>query len=795
MNVNNFKIAWRNTTKHKAVSLINIIGLSAGMAVAIVIGLWVHDELTFNHYHDNHREIAEVMQNVTVNGLITTSEQTPIPLGNELKRLYGSDFKAVVMSTGIRSMVLSLGDKNLTKQGGYFGAEAPEMLSLRMISGSREGLSEPASILLSSSCATAFFGNADAVGQTIRIDTTNLKVKGVYQDIPVSSDFTGMDFMAPWDLYISHSERDRLADWDYNSFRTYVQLADKAKMAAVSAKIKDIKMNRVNKTVQKYQPTMFLHPMDAWHLHSDFKNGVSTGGRNQLVWLFAIIGLFVLVMACINFMNLATARSEKRAREVGIRKVIGSSRDQLIRQFLSESLVVTGIAFVIAVILTIVFLPFFNEVSGKSMNIPWRDPVFWLISVAFCVATGLIAGSYPALYLSSFRPITVLKGTFKAGTIATLPRKALVVLQFTISIALIIGVCVVFRQVQFAESRSMGYNPQGLVVVPVRSSNIHDHFDAIDNELQRSGAITSMAESHSPLNQVFLNIGGFDWSGKNPQLEASFNTLKVSHDYGKTVEWQIKAGRDFSRDLKTDSTAMILNEAAVKFMNVEHPLGTIVTQKDFLKGVPYTVIGVVDDVLMESPYKAVAPTVYIINNRKGNFAVIRLNNTMNTGSALEKVEAVFKQYNPTAPFDYQFVTEQHEHKFGDEKRIEKLAGFFSILAIVISCLGIFGLSSFMAEQRIKEIGIRKVLGATRLGIWVLLSRDFVMLVAISFVIATPVAYYFTHRWLQGFEYRSSPGWMLFAGAGLATLLVALLTVSLQSFRAASVNPVTSLRTE
>lgn len=796
MNKNFLKITWRNIIKSKLSSAINILGLAVGMAAAILVGLWMYDELTFNRYHKHYEQIAQVMQNNTVNGTVETGNSLPIPLGEELRTTYGNYFTHVVTGTNTRPMLLQADDKVFTKAGNYFEPAIINMLSLRMIKGSGDALKDPSGIVLSESVAKSFFGDVNPIDKVMKLDGKQVvKVTGVYEDLPLSSEFHEMSFIASWDQYMNSNEKHHKDDWDYNSFRIYVQLADNANIEQISDKIKNAKYDKVNAAIRKFKPVVFLHPMEKWHLYSEFKNGIAEDGRRRLMWLFGIIGAFVLLMACMNYMNLATARSEKRAKEVGVRKAIGSTRGQLISQFYSESLMVVFIAFLFSILFVHLCLPFFNKVAEKNMTILWTSPLFWILCLGFTFVTGLIASSYPALYLSAFQPVKVLKGTFKAGRFAAVPRKVLVVVQFTISIALIIGIMIVFRQLQHARNRPIGYNPEGLVIIRTPTSDVHTHFAAIKDELKKSGSIIDMAESHSPVTDIFLKVGGFEWRGKDPNLEASFNTIKVSHDYGRTINWKIKEGRDFMQDVQSDSLGIVLNESAVKFMGLQNPVGEIIRQQDVLKGEPYTVIGVINDMLMESPYNDIVPTVYVINRRKGNFAVARLNPQKKTEAVLANIGTVLKRYNPEFAFDYQFVSEEHAHKFGNEERIEKLAGFFTALAILISCLGIFGLSSFVAEQRIKEIGVRKLLGASVFNLWVLLSKDFIVLVTISMLIAIPVAYYFMSDWLLNYEYRYKITWLIFAGASAATILITLLTVSYHTIRAASVNPVTSLRVD
>ncbi|MCW3116040.1 MAG: FtsX-like permease family protein, partial [Chitinophagaceae bacterium] len=511
----------------------------------------------------------------------------------------------------------------------------------------------------------------------------------------------------------------------------------------------------------------------------------------QYVWLFGIIGVFVLLLACINFMNLSTARSEKRAKEVGIRKAVGSLRTQLVVQFFSESLLVALLAFVLSIVLVQLILPFFNEVAGKKMSILWANPLFWLLGIGFSLITGLIAGSYPALYLSSFNPVKVLKGTFRAGRLAAIPRKVLVVVQFTVSVILIIGTIIVFRQIQFAKSRPIGYSRDGLITLPMVTTDIHNHFEVVKNELVNSGAIASMTEAGSPTTAVWSTNAGFDWKGKDPGLAVEFPNIDVSYDYGKTVGWQFKEGRDFSREFLTDSTAFVLNETAAKFVGIKNPVGETLKWD----GVPFKIIGVIKDMVVESPYAAVRPTLFHLSTYPGSVVIAKINPTASVSDSLRKIETVFKKYNPAQPFDYQFVDEEYAKKFGNEQRVGKLSSFFAALAIFISCLGLFGMASFVAEQRTKEIGVRKVLGASVFNLWRLLSKDFVLLVLLSCAIAIPIAYYFLHEWLLRYEYRTEISWWIFAASCFGALIITLLTVSFQSIKAALMNPVKSLRTE
>ncbi|MBD0256460.1 MAG: ABC transporter permease [Cytophagales bacterium] len=790
---NYLKIALRNLFRNRVYSSINIGGLAAGTAVAILIGLWVWDELSFDTSFDHYDRIAQVMQHQTFNGEIGTQVAIPFPLGAELRLNYGSDFKHVLMASWVGDHTLAVGDKVVSKRGLFIEAAAPDMLTLKMRRGTRAGLTDPASVLLSQSAATALFGEADPINKTLTLDTKiPVKVTGVYEDLPPNSSFGDWSFMAPWELMVAQDKwfREEQNPWRCNCFQAYVQIKEQADFDQASAKIRDVKIKNIRKEELRYKPQVFLNPMRQWHLYSEFKDGIRTGGRIDLVWLFGLIGVFVLLLACINFMNLSTARSEKRAKEVGIRKAIGSVRHQLVAQFLGESLLVAVFAFVVALGLVYGSLPAFNQVAEKQIVIPWANPVFWLLGLGITLLTGLVAGSYPALYLSAFQPVKVLKGTFRVGRFAALPRRVLVVAQFAVSVALITGTIIVFRQIQFAKSRPVGYSRAGLVMVG-GSEAIHKHIAAIRSELQGTGTVTELAESNSPATGTWSTNGGFEWRGKDPGLSVDFPNTRVSYEFGKTIGWKLLAGRDFSRAFGTDSAGFIINEAAAKYMGFDNPVGEIIRWD----GKPFAIIGVVENIVVDSPYQPVRPSLYHLDADAANFVIIRINPANPTSQALAAIEAIFKKYNPAIPFSYQFVDQEYAKKFGDEEHIGKLASIFAVLAVFISCLGLFGLASFVAEARTKEIGVRKVLGASVLNLWGMLSKDFVVLVVIAFCIATPVTYHFLHQWLQQYPFRTEISWWIFAASGAGALLIALLTVSFQSIRAALANPVKSLRSE
>ncbi len=792
---NYFKIAFRNLIKQKGYSFINIAGLATGMAVAILIGLWIWDGMTYNTYHPNYNKIAQVWQHNVYNGQKESQVSNPYVMGEEIRNKYGSDFKYVLQATWNFTRILTVGEKKFNKNGYYFEPEVTEMLSLKMLKGTRDGLKDPYSILLSESLAKTYFGDTDPMNQVMRIDNKyDVKVTGVYEDLPYNTFFRNMNYILPWQLYLISNEWIKKMEnpWGSNFTQTFVQIADNADMETVSQKIRDVKLNQLkDEGDRKYKPEVFLHPMNKWYLYSEFQNGINTGGRIEQVWLFGTIGVFVLLLACINFMNLSTARSEKRAKEVGIRKSIGSVRSQLVSQFFSESLVVAFISFLMALLAVQLMLPMFNQVADKRLTMPWGSGTFWLAGIAFSLFTGLIAGSYPALYLSSFNPVKVLKGTFRVGRFASLPRKVLVVVQFSVSVILIIGTVIVFRQIQFAKDRPIGYDRNGLVQMFMITPELHKHFDAVRNELKSSGTILEMAESGSPPTQVWNSNGGFEWKGKDPALAVDFPNNSVTFDYGKTIGWQFVEGRDFSPEHATDSSAFVINQAAAKFLGFENPVGEELKWNDK----SYTIIGIIKDMVVESPYEPARASLFHVSKEEGNVILMKLNPAKGSHESIEKIKEICGKYNPEAPFEYQFVDQEYAQKFQGEERIGKLASFFAGLAIFISCLGIFGLASFVAEQRSKEIGVRKVLGASVFGLWKMLSGDFVFLVLISFLLAIPFSYYAMDGWLAKYQYRTEMAWWIFAAAGAGALVITLATVSYQAIKAALSNPVNSLRTE
>lgn len=782
----------RNMKKNKLHAFINVAGLSVGLAVAMVIGLWIKDELSWEKHFDNYETAGRVIQNVTNNGNVDTWWSVPWPLAEELRKNYGDNFEHVVLATD-NSSIISHDDKTLSRSGYFAEPDFAHLFSLKMLKGSRNALKDQSSVLISESTAKAFFGDDDPMGKIMVIDKDKtVTVAGIYEDIPPQSEMNNVHFVAPWDLLVAKSPwistmRD---PWRPNAFSLFVGIAKNKTFAQVSETIRDAKLKNVSKELAKKKPVLFVHPMKEWHLYSGFKSGVNVGGRITYVWLFGIIGVFVVIMACINFMNLSTARSEKRSKEVGIRKAIGSMRGQLLQQFFTESVVTTALSFVIAVLLVQLSLPYFNTIADKTTSLPWGNLSLWMIALAFCFLIGLLSGSYPALYLSSIKPGSALKGVFKAGKSGSLPRKIMVVVQFTVSAVLIIGTVVVFKQIEFAKDRPIGYDTNGLVAVQ-NSQELHNQIDIIKEQLVNANVITGIGEADAPTTELWSSSSAFDWDGKDPDLSVDFSNTGVSHSYGKTIGWNIIDGRDFNRELASDSSALIINEAAAEYMGLKNPVGQTIRWYQQ----PLQVIGVVEDIIARSPYDPVRPTIYFLNNGAGNFMLMRINPDMTAKEAITEIETVVKKYSNGDPFSFQFMDDAYNLKFRNEERIGQLAGIFTSLAIFISCLGIFGLSSFTAEQRTKEIGIRKVHGASILQLWRMMSKDFIILVLISVVIAAPVAYKLLSSWLTRYEYRVDVTWTVFLYAGMSTLVITLVTISWHTIHAARANPIKSLRSE
>ncbi len=785
------KIAWRQLLGSKGYAAINIGGLAVGMAVVLMIGIWVWDELSFDRYHKNHRRLAQAWQVVNFDGNNSFYNSVPVPLAEELRSKY-ADIEASCVTTFVKDFMVGYDDKKLMQKGIFAEASFPEMFSLELVEGDLHSLTDIQSVLLSESTVKAFFANEPAIGKMLRInDKTEVKVSGVYKDLPSNSTFSDVAIIGAWPLYVTMDSyaKNVQQEWDENSFQVFTLLKEGRNIDQLSGKIRNTRMRMENPPA--YKPAFFLHPMDKWHLYSDFTGWAESSGMIKLVRLFAIAGVFILLLACINFMNLSTARSEKRAKEVGIRKTLGSQKRQLLYQFFSESILIAFLSLLFCLLLAQLALPFFNTVTGKDMHLPWNNWMFWLAMILFTFITGILAGSYPALFLSSFRPVKVLKGTYKTGSGNVFSRKILVVFQFTVSVALIIGTLIMGMQIDHVKDRPTGYHQDRLLEITMHSSKLRKSYDALRADFLKTGFVYDMAESVGSITSDFGGSTAISWQGKTPGTSPLIMSSQVTHDFGNTVGWNVIAGRDFSKQYVADSTSVILNEEALKLMGFKNGVNELIS----ISGKEFRVVGVVGNIIKGDPFRPVPPSFFTLNYKNATQVILRIKDDASTSKALSAIEKVFRQYSLAEPFDFKFVDDKYATKFATEVRIGRLAGFFAAFAIFISLLGLFGLASFMAARRTKEIGIRKVLGANVLQVWTLLSREFIILSGIAFIIASPIAYYFMNNWLANYPYRISiPVWIFVAVAGV-TILFTLLTVSVQAVRAAMMNPVRSMRND
>jgi ABC-type antimicrobial peptide transport system permease subunit len=681
-----------------------------------------------------------------------------------------------------------VGESRLNKYGLSASEDFFTMFSYEMIAGDpTTALNEPTKIVITESTAKTFFKDGNALNQTIKFDNSDeLKVSGIIKDVPQHS-FLEFDYVLPFSYYEKTNSWVRYSkdSWDNNSFQMYALLEEGTPKEEVDHSIASIlKDNNPKAPTAK----LFLHPMEKWRLHSNFEEGKNTGGQIVYVRLFTAIAIFVLIIACINFMNLATARSESRAREVGIRKSIGSRRKELILQFLGESVAITTFAFLLAVVVVELVLPSYNILVKKSIAVSYGDPMIWVAAIALVLVIGLLAGSYPSFYLSSFEAVKVLKGKVNVGKGASTPRQVLVVLQFGFSIFLIAGTIVIYQQVQHVKNRDMGYDRENLIQIWT-NGELQNNFSTIRQELVNTGAVEYVCKSNSPVTAVFSS-NEVKWPGMATNQRVAFSTIATEYDYTKTMGIKMIEGRDFSREFN-DSLSVIVNEAAIKMMGMENPIG----KKIETNGSQFEIVGVVPDIVMDSPYKPVEPMTLLFNPGWSSTVTVRLARTKDIQASLAKVESVFKKLNPNYPFQYRFTDVDFQKKFTDINLISRLAGIFAGLAIVITCLGLFGLAAFTAEQRTKEVGIRKVMGASVASLVMLISKDFSRLVIIAFAIAAPFAWWFLNSFLEQYDYRIAVAWWVLGAVGAFALILALLIVSAQALKAAVTNPSNSLRSE
>jgi predicted permease len=782
---NYLKTTFRNLWKNKGYTFLNIFGLAIGIACAALIFLWVEDELNYNDYFSNKENLYKIKDSQTYDGTTFTFDATPGPLAPGIKSEIPG-IKNTARTTWGNQSLFSLDDKNIYEQGMYVDSSFLSMFGLKFIQGkAATAFQQLYSVVISKKMAEKFFGSTNVVGKSLRVDNKqNYVVSGVIEDLPENVSFK-FDWVAPFKIYLD--QNDWLQQWGNNGIVTYVETASNANIASINKKL----YNYLDTKGQGFNAKFSIYPMSRWRMYDSWKNGKEVPGRIKFVNLFSLIAWIILIIACINFMNLSTARSEQRAREVGVRKVLGAGKGKLIVQFIGESLIMALISALVAIGIVYLALPAFNSLVEKQLFVGISNPVHIVALLAIALICGLIAGSYPAFYLSSFNPVTVLKGLkIKSSGSAGFIRKGLVIVQFSISIVLIISTIIVYQQIHHVKNRDLGYNKQNLIYLQLQG-NMKQHFNAIKNDLLQTGVVQNAALSRSIVLQLGSNTGNFQWQGKDPNKQVLITVEGVSPEYTSTMGMHIKEGRDFYADIKSDSNNVIINETLAKIVGGKNILGSVLSQGDS----KYTVVGVMKDFIYNNMYSPSSPLILFPDTSSVNYLTIRLNAKHNLPESIAKVEKVIKTDNPGFPFEAKFVDEQFDQFFKAETLIGKLASVFSVLAIFISCLGLFGLAAYTAERRTKEIGIRKVLGASAKGLAGLLSKDFLYLVAFSCILAFPIAWWMMHNWLEKYEYRINISWTIFLIAGLLALLIALITVSFQAIKVALSNPVKSLRSE
>ena len=787
---NYFKTAWRNIIRTIGYSTLNVVGLAIGMAVALLIGLWVYNQYSYDRFLPEYQSAYRVQRNFDSNGDTLTFRSTSLKLVEALRNQVPEiQYTAEAQLYGQHGLMV--GDKKLYPVGAIAGTDFLKILQYPFVEGNvNTAFKDAYSIVITQKMAKTLFGNEAPMNKMVRFDNTdNLKVTGVLKDIP-SNATVDFNFVVPSTYAYQKNpsiKSDGESSFGNNNLETFVKLKPGIAYAQVAPKIRNIEHTEKGNT-NAMNSYVTLQPIESWHLYSNYVNGKDTAGFLVYVNMFSIIGLLVLIIACINFINLTTARSEKKAKEVGVRKAIGSQQKDLIIQFLSEAFLLTVIAFVFSLLFVQLALPSFDTLTQTHISIPYSNGYFWLLMIGCILLTALLAGSRPAFYLSSFNPVKVLKGTMHTGKSSSLSRRILVVIQFSCSIALIISTVIIYQQVNYAKDRPTGYDLNRLMSTYM-NDDLNKNFIALKDELIAKGIVSSVTTATSPATDIWWHTDIDAWPGKNAGETVEMGNIFVSEDYFKTVGMDIKEGRNFSG--ANDSTSVIFNEAAIKRLRIKNPVG----QKITYGGKQYTIAGVVKDALMISPFSAADPTMFYCFPGTQSVMLYKLSPNIKTHDAITQLTSIFNKYDPAYPYDYSFADADYASKFKLETLIGKLAGLFAGLAIFISCLGLFGLAAYVAEQRTKEIGIRKVLGASVSQVWMLLSKDFIVLVFLSCVIASPIAYYFLHDWLMNYNYRINIGAGVFILSALLAIVITVITISFQAIKAALANPVDSLRSE
>ncbi|OIN56295.1 ABC transporter permease [Arsenicibacter rosenii] len=785
---NYLKIAWRNLWKNKMFSFINIMGLALGMTCSLLITLWVQDELAMDRFHKNDQRLYRVMENQHYTGVINTYPSTPGILADNITK----DIPEIKMASQMlweESPLFTVGSTFEKEKGRYVQGDFLTMFSFGLAQGDpKTALKRPDGLVISKKLADKYFKGQNPIGKTIRIDNKDdVIVTGVLADIPEASSLK-FDFLMSFDRWLKSNEWAK--QWGNNGPRCYVLLAENTSIDKVNAKIKNyIKTKNKDSNVE-----LFLQNYGESYLYGKWESGIQSGGRIEYVRIFSIVAIFILVIACINFMNLATARSVKRAKEVGIRKVVGAYRNSLIGQFIGESVLIAFLALFFSVMLVLILLPTFNTLTEKHLSFNITNPLLPALLIGLTLLTGLLSGSYPALFMSSLNPIIVLKGALKFKPSATLFRKGLVVFQFGLSIMLILGMIVIYRQLNFIQTKNLGYDRDNLLYMPLEG-DLQKNFATFRQELSKEPGIRGVTCSQSDPLEVGSSTMGVTWPGKDTTQQILFSQNAVSYEYIKTMQIKLLGGREFSPEYGVDTSNYIINESTAKKMGYQTPekaVGKQMTMWD-KKG---TIIGVMKNFHYNSLHENIEPLILRLQPKQENWGNVLVRaEAGKTREALASMEKVFKQFNPNFPFKYYFTDQEFANSYKAENTVSKLSNYFAFLAIFISCLGLFGLAAFTAEQRTKEIGVRKVLGASVPNLVGMLSKDFVKLVLIAAVISFPIAWYFLSGWLEKFAYRIDFEWWFFVAAAIIALAIALLTVSYQAIKAALIDPVKSLKSE
>ncbi|WP_454803383.1 ABC transporter permease [Mucilaginibacter phyllosphaerae] len=787
---NYLKIAWRNLTKNKAHTFINMAGLSVGLATSLLIMLWVQNEVSVDGFHEYKSRLYNVYERRYFDNKISGQYNTPGVLAAEMKKVF-PEVEYAVNAVYNESNTFMTGKKILKYEGGAADADFFKMFSYPLLQGNKQtALSSPLSLAISRKMAESFYGSPQAaIGKTIRFENKkDFTVSAVFDNLPANT-MEKFDYLINWNAFLI--ENPSANEWGNNWPRTSIMLRADADPISFGKKITHFLDNY--DTGQKkgvYTTQLDIQLFGEKYLHGNFAGTKFIEGRIEYVRLFSIVAIFILLIACINFMNLTTARSVKRAREIGVRKVVGAVRSVLIKQFIGESLLITSLAVLISLVLLVLMLPLFNDITQKQIGLPFNQVGFWLKLAGITVLTGLVSGSYPALFLSSFNPVKVLKGTLKLDSGTTLFRKGLVVFQFTLSVIMIIGTIIVARQMNFIQSRNLGYDRENLIYLPT-DGTLASKYEVFKTEALKMQGIQSITVSSSSPTLIANGTVGVDWIGKDPNNSIRFVQAAVGYDFIKTLKLSLMGGRDFSNAFPTDSTGYIINETAMKRMGYVNPIG----QPLSLWGRKGKIVGLVKDFHLNSMHEPIIPLVIWLNKGESRGSILIRTAPGKTKEALASLQTLTRQINPEFPFSYTFSDEEYQSLYKNEQIVGKLANTFAILAIFISCLGLLGLAMFTAEQRIKEIGIRKILGANVSSLFALLSSEFLVLVIIALAIASPIAWYAMDKWLQGFAYHAQVQWWVFVLSGGLIVIIALATVSFQAIKAALVNPVKSLKTE